>query len=73
MKYSNNNHGAFTFDIYRDTLYKVGFKSGENVYAISVAGGDVCEYSFYMDVATGKPVYTGFSPIHSEVKSFVLP
>jgi hypothetical protein len=66
--YTNN------FRIYRDSLYDAGFKASDQVYCILAAETQQCfYYAYYFDINTGKNIYTGFSPIHSDVKNFILP
>jgi hypothetical protein len=73
--YSNPNVSAdlYNFTLYRDSLYDMGFKSGDKIYAIAYVCNYTCRYVYYPDINTGKNIYTGFSPIHSDVKSFIVP
>jgi hypothetical protein len=63
----------YDVSFYRDSLQMLGFKSGDKVYCMAVAGSWASRNTYYFDLGTYKNVYTGFSPIHSEVKNFILP
>ena len=55
----------------RSELLYSGFQSGETIYVAAYAATTPSEP--YMDTVAKKWIYTGFSPYHSEVKSFILP
>ncbi len=67
------NDGSVSFDIYRDSLLKHGFVSNSTIYCTAFANGYYTQEIFYTDKASGKEIFTGFSPLHSEIRSFVLP
>jgi hypothetical protein len=73
MQTTSNQDGTSYFDIYADSLYARGFKKGDKVYCQGYAAGYHCGESFHTDIATSKKIYTGLSPVHSGVKSFILP
>jgi len=69
-----DSSGYAVFKVLRSALLNSGFTSGENVFCCVYAG---TQYSVYYDEwtdpLTGKEIQSGFSPHHSEVKSFILP
>ena len=73
---------GYQIDIYRSSLYNLGFKSGQKVYCEAFVNNRIMwGYNgfnnvimpSYFDFIIGKQVYTGFGNNHSEVKSFILP
>jgi hypothetical protein len=73
LRQTSSLDGAAYFDVYADTLYAKGFAKGEKVYCQGYAAGYYCAASHYTDALTLKPIYTGFSPVNSGAKSFILP
>jgi hypothetical protein len=74
----NSDPNSFLADLYdlnlfRDSLYMLGFNSGEKIYIAAYVCTAPCRYIYFTDINTGKHIYTGFSPIHSEVRNFILP
>jgi len=69
----NSADGTVTYDLYRDSLEHHGFKTDSKIYCAAFASGENTYYQSYIEPASGKKIYTGFSPLHSEVKSFILP
>lgn len=59
-----------SFEIYNDTLIKYGFSKLTKVYVCAFYCG--LNNDMYIH-SSGKAIYTGLSPNHSEVKSFILP
>ena len=60
------------FEIVKEELLKAGFISGEKIYCVACsAKGSYNEAQ--IDFETFRYAYPGFSPYHSEVKSFILP
>ena len=57
----------------RDSLVAHGFPAKIIVYCVVYAAGYWTEDVGYTDAASGKKINTGFSPIRSEVKPFVVP
>jgi hypothetical protein len=72
VQISDGNNIA-TIPVYRDSLIANGFHSGENVYCVAFACGFLTQNEFYIDPATGKKIFTGLSPFHSEARNFSLP
>jgi hypothetical protein len=65
---------GYDFLVHKDSLYAAGFKADDKIYCMVAAETEQCAYNgFYFDISSGKNVYTGYSPIHSEVKNFILP
>lgn len=64
--------GDINFDVIRDDLLKAGFSLGDKIYCTAFAGKNTIRTK-YKDPETYRDVYTGFSPHHSEIKSFILP
>ncbi len=69
----DNKTGSMTVDIYRDSLIRHGFGSNSKIYCAAFASGSLTKNYFFTDKTTGKKIYTSFSPIHSEIRSFILP
>jgi hypothetical protein len=65
--------GISTVAVFRDSLLNNGFSQSDTIYCIAYYTGFYTKNEFYIDNATGKRIYTGLSPFHSEVRSFVLP
>lgn len=63
----------YDMSFYKDSLQMLGFRSGDKVFCMAVAGTWASRNTYYYDLNTNKNVYTGFSPIHSDVKNFILP
>lgn len=64
--------GLTNASIHRSALLKAGFSSGATIYCSAYAFASYILNTWY-DPVTNKPIYSGFSPHHSEVKSFILP
>jgi hypothetical protein len=69
----DNSDGLATMNIYRDSLLHHGFQSNSKIYCAAFAAGLLTQNQFYTDKTTGQNIYTGFSPIHSEIRNFILP
>lgn len=65
--------GIGTITIYRDSLLHHGFTANSLIKCAAFTTGPRTHDIFYTDKATGKKIYTGLSPIHSEIRSFILP
>jgi hypothetical protein len=65
--------GISTVGIFRDSLLNNGFSQSDTIYCIAYYTGFYTKNEFYIDNATDKRIYTGLSPFHSEVRSFILP
>jgi hypothetical protein len=65
--------GNFNITVYRSNLLKAGFTPDQTIYCSAFATTDPVIGASWYDPETNKTVYSGFSPNHSEVKSFVLP
>jgi hypothetical protein len=65
--------GMCNFTINAATLKKTGFISGQTVYCLSFFGNRYLSENKYFDYENHLDIYPGFSPYHSEVKSFILP
>lgn len=65
--------GVGYVQVERDSLIAAGFPQLSKVYCVAYAAGYWTEDIGYTDATTGKKINTGLSPIHSEVKSFVIP
>jgi hypothetical protein len=59
--------------VLRSALIDAGFRPGQTIYCVAYCSGRFIYSSEYEDMATGMAIYSGLSPNHSEVKSFVLP
>lgn len=70
---TNLSTGIADFTVNKLFLQSAGFVSGETVYCVAYFGNQFIYYNYYIDPATGMIIFPGFSPNHSEVKSFVLP
>jgi hypothetical protein len=71
---TNTSTGIADFTVNKLFLQSVGFISGETVYCVAYFGNsNSLYYNYYIDPATGMIIFPGFSPYHSEVKSFILP
>jgi len=72
--YSNNQDtsGAHNLTVLRSSLLNAGFHSNDSVYCCAFAG---TLYSIFTwtDPLTNRDIYSGLSPYHSEVRSFLLP
>jgi hypothetical protein len=62
--------GSGTISIYRDSLFKKGLASSMKIYCVAFASGRLTQSQFYYDKSTGKKIYTGLSPFHSDIRSF---
>jgi hypothetical protein len=69
----SDTSGIANVTLRRTTLLQSGFSSGDNIYCIVYSGTLGRSISAWTDPITGKTVYSGFSPHHSEVVSFLLP
>jgi hypothetical protein len=67
----NEFTGMANMIILRSFLINAGFKPGQTIYCVAYCQGEFITQ--YRDMPTGMTIYTGLSPNHSEVKSFVLP
>ena len=65
--------GTGNISVDRDSLVTHGMPVKSIVYCVAYAAGYWTEDIGYTDAATGLKINTGFSPIHSEVKAFVIP
>jgi hypothetical protein len=65
--------GIIDVVILRSTLINAGFRPGQTIYCVAYCGGQFFQNSYYIDMKTGNTIYSGLSPNHSEVKSFILP
>ena len=65
--------GIAAIGIYRDTLLHNGFSPLDKIYCVAYYTGFNTKSEFYIDKATGKRIYTGFSPYTSEIRNFILP
>ena len=73
--FQNNNSDTSGIDnviLYRTALLQSGFSSGDSIYCV-VYSGTYRSINSWIDPTSGKTIYSGFSPHHSEVKSFILP
>jgi len=79
-----DNGRGYDILIHRSSLITFGFNSGDRVYCVAYASNiNVWHWDSekqqailvpsYLDIATGKTVYTAFGNNHSEVRSFILP
>jgi hypothetical protein len=66
--------GVADITILRSDLLKAGFLPGDSIYCSAFAGiSNILNSTTWIDPETNKTVYSGFSPFHSQVRSFVLP
>ena len=65
--------GIANFNVNKLLLQSAGFASGEKVYCVSCFGNRFILRNYYTDPQSGMIIFPGFSPYHSEVKSFILP
>jgi hypothetical protein len=70
---TDNITGICNFTFTTPTLKQSGFVAGETVYCVSYFGNEYVSSSRYYDYEHTQMIYPGFSPNHSEVKSFILP
>jgi len=68
--YGTDTSGLTTITVLRSELLKAGFSAGDNINCVAFAGTMI---SNWLDYNSGKTINSGFSPHHSEVKSFILP
>ena len=73
LRQTSSLDGAAYFDVYADTLYANGFTKGDKIYCQGYAAGYFCGPSHYTDPLSQKLIYTGFGPINTGGKSFMLP
>jgi hypothetical protein len=71
--YTNQTTGIADFKINKLFLQSAGFVSGEKIYCVAYFGNQFIYNNYYFDPATGMIIFPGFSPNHSEVRSFILP
>jgi hypothetical protein len=71
--YADAQSGIATTYIYRDSLVNNGFHTLEKVYCTAYYCGFYTKNEFYVDKISGKRIYTGLSPFHSESASFIFP
>jgi hypothetical protein len=69
---TNINTGNANFTINKLFLQSVGFIPGETVYCVAYFGNHNIYYNYYIDPETGMIIFPGFSPYHSEVRTFIL-
>jgi hypothetical protein len=69
----NDSSGVANFVVHRSDLLQSGFSENEIVYCCAFAFAYNNNYDSWVDANTGRYAYSGFSPHHSEVKSFILP
>jgi hypothetical protein len=69
----NDSSGVANFVVHRSDLLQSGFSENEIVYCCAFAFAYNNNYDSWVDANTGRDAYSGFSPHHSEVKSFILP
>jgi len=69
----NDSSGMANFEFHRSDLLQAGFSENETVYCCAFAFAYYYNYDSWIDAKTGRDAYSGFSPYHSEVKSFILP
>lgn len=66
--------GIANITIIRTDLVKAGFSSGDSIYCAAFASPMILlKNATWYDPETDTNIYSGFSPHHSEVKSFILP
>jgi len=65
--------GISTIGVFRDSLLNNGFSPSDNIYCTAYYCGFYTKNEFYIDKASGKRIYTGLSPFHSETRSFIVP
>ena len=65
--------GVANVNINKLFLQSAGFTSGETIYCVAYFGNQYIYNDYYIDPATAMIIFPGFSPNHSEVKSFILP
>ena len=70
--YASDTSGVFNFSVRRSTLLQSGFSSGDKIYSVVYAYASYFLNDWY-DPSTNRVIYSGFSPHHSDVVSFVLP
>jgi hypothetical protein len=70
---TNLTTGIADFTVNKLFLQSAGFISGEIVYCVAYFGNQFIYNNYYIDPQTGMIIFPGFSPYHSEVKSFILP
>jgi hypothetical protein len=77
LQYNSNGYDSTSIadiTILRSDLLKAGFSSGDSIYCSAFAGtSSILSAASWVDPETNKTVYSGFSPHHSEVRSFMLP
>ena len=66
-----DSSGICNFTIHRSWFLQLGFTSGSTIYCCAFA--HVNNLDQWLDSKTNSYAYSGFSPHHSEVKSFILP
>jgi hypothetical protein len=69
----NYSTGVADIGIERENLIDAGFRPGQTIYCVAYCGGQFSGNIGYIDMATGMDIFSGVSPNHSEVKTFVLP
>jgi hypothetical protein len=70
---TNPSTGIADFTVNKLFLQSAGFISGETVYCVAYFGNQFISNDYYIDPATTMIIFPGFSPYHSEVRSFTLP
>ena len=68
--------GIADITVLRTDLQKAGFAPGDVIYCCAFASPEYLMYTTtaaWFDPRFDQNVYSGFSPYHSEVKSFILP
>ena len=48
-------------------------RKGDSFYIVIYAGGWSAQYAFYPDLKTSRPIYSGYSPYHSEIIKVIMP
>ena len=70
---TNESTGIADFTVNKLFLQSAGFISGDTVYCVAYFGNQFIYNNYYIDPATTMIIFPGFSPYHSEVRSFLLP
>jgi hypothetical protein len=70
---ADRSTGNHDFPVLLSDLKNAGFTSGQKVYCAAYFMNSANLSVYYTDPATGTIIFPGFSPYHSEVKSFLLP
>jgi hypothetical protein len=68
----NDSSGFANFTVQRTDLLSAGFSENQTIYCVAYVNVSNY-YDSWLDVKTERTAYSGFSPHHSDVVTFVLP